>query len=158
MLNSDTMKYKTRVASMLCDNQDIVEALDAKDPNEELMYHTIFPHIYIPGVEELSRTVICYGLDFPRIDKRNEYFKDSNLVFYVISHRDHMKTTYGGTRTDVLEGLIVKMFGWNINLGLELKLKSSVEKIINDTYHSRIIVFETLAFNNLDCGIKHGSR
>lgn len=157
MLNSDTMQFKTRIATMLCANQDIVEVLDVEDPNKELLYNTIYPFIYIPGIEETVRTVICYVLDCPRIDK-NEYFKEARLVFYVISHRDHMKTTYGGTRTDVLEGLIINMLNWSVELGLELRLKASEEKNISNNYHARIITFETLKLNSLNCGIKNGSR
>lgn len=157
MVNSDIMRYKSKIAGMLCNNKDIIEALNVKEHEEEIMYNHIFPYIYVDYPVEETKNFICFSLDIPRIDKRNEYFKHAELTVYAICHRNEMKTSYGGTRADVLEGLIIDMFNWNIDIGFELALTSSMEKIINDKYHARVLKFNTLKFNSLNCGIKNGS-
>lgn len=153
MYIEDTITYKQQVAQMICENQDIIEALDIKEednPNE-LMYNYVFPFIYIPNVPETVKTTIGFALNFPSKNNKNDLFKNSELTIYVISHRNHMKTDFGGTRTDLIAGILDKIFNRDSSIGLRLLLKNSEEIIISDTFYARKMTFSTLAFNGEIC-------
>lgn len=150
MLVSPTMKYKNQVANSLANNRDIIQVLEP-DPTKKLMYSYIFPYLFVPGVEETVRSVVCFALNSNN-QYGNDWFKDSSLIFYLICHNKHLETEYGGTRVDVLEGLVIEEFNQNNRFGLTLKLKQSQESVLNSTYYFRTLVFNTLAYNG-DCAV-----
>lgn len=147
------MKYKTKIITMLSNDEDIITALDVKE-NEKLLYNYLYPYFYIDDIQEIVKNYICVTLDH-KINE-NEYFKDAVLIFHIICHKseENMKTKFDGNRCDLLEGLIINKFNWNTNIGLELKAQRSIEGNLTNKYYHRTVEFKTLRFNSLECGVK----
>lgn len=158
--NANITMFKNKVADMLLSNDELIEALNIKDNDvqvkKDLMYRYIYPYPFVDEVQETERTIICYSLDFPTINSRNEYFKNAVLTFYIIvrSKTGDMRTDKG-VQTDVIAELIDDMFAWNNNFGQQLIPLSNVEDALSQNYHMRIMKYHVTSMNSLECGNKH---
>lgn len=160
MDNANITLFKNKVADMLLNNRELLSALRIKENDMEkvgnIMYRYIYPYPFIDEVQETERSIICYSLDFPAINSKNEYFKDAVLTFYIVvrSKKGDMRTNMG-VQTDVLAQHIDNIFAWSDKFGPELIPTSNVEKVLSQNYHMRVLKYNVVAMNSLECGNKH---
>lgn len=72
--------YKEKVLSKLLASEEISEALSASDKNPEasLLYHNIYPYLYIPDVLTEEKTFICMDCTVPRLESATT--KEVNII------------------------------------------------------------------------------
>lgn len=154
MLDSDLMQYKKKIMSLLIQNENIVSAIDEPDLSpDELIYNNIFPFLKVPKTQEEAKCYVTMKVDTTNI-QRNEIYKNFVITICVLCHESKMCTPYGGIRTDVIAGEIVRLLNWREDIGFTLELTSDTESILNEDYHIRQLVFETITSNSMENGVK----
>jgi hypothetical protein len=155
-------EWKNKIVSELSQDEEIINALGL-NPNEDpddLVWHRLFPHYFIPQTEEQVRTYILVEIDIP--ERRTRYgSSDSNIwvhptiVFYVLTHQEDMHMNMAGesgTRMDYLAELIEEKYEGRQDFGAGvLQLKSDTAGSVNTTYRFRQLVFEGVTATNV-CG------
>ena len=157
-------QFKNKIMAELSQDDEIISALGLnpdEDP-DDLVWHRLFPHYFIPQTEEQVRTYILVEIDIP--ERRTRYgSSDSNIwvhptiVFYVLTHQEDMHMNMvgeSGTRMDYLAELIEEKYEGRQDFGVgTLQLKSDTAGSVNTTYRFRQLVFEAV---DLDSGLCEG--
>ena len=155
--DSDIMKLKRKFLSLIWNNKNVMTALDYSEYDEEnpddCMYKVLFPYIKIDGTISAVKTYIGLKIDTTSIS-RNDIYKNFVLTISVICHNEAMRTNYGGTRTDVVCGELIKMLNWNNKVGFDLELFFDVEDPLDKTYYMRTIKFKSITSNSMVNGVK----
>jgi len=152
---SQKMQLKMKMVAMIAANADIRAALEVSNASEDITYKRVLPYLYIDDIQDEVRSLVCVEVNNPqRRSYANEYFHTNDISVWVISHRDDMRTEFGGTRVDVLENIILNEFAWENELGLELKPNESIIRVLSNKYYAREILFNQVDLNNLNCGTK----
>lgn len=155
-------QFKNKIMAELSQDDEIINALGLnpdEDP-DDLVWHRLFPHYFIPQTEEQVRTYILVEIDIP--ERRTRYgSSDSNIwvhptiVFYVLTHQEDMHMNMAGesgTRMDYLAELIEEKYEGRQDFGAGvLQLKSDTAGSVNTTYRFRQLVFEGVTATNV-CG------
>ena len=155
-------QFKNKIMAELSQDDEIISALGLnpdEDP-DDLVWHRLFPHYFIPQTEESVRTYILVEIDIP--ERRTRYgSSDSNIwvhptiVFYVLTHQEDMHMNMAGesgTRMDYLAELIEEKYEGRQDFGAGvLQLKSDTAGSVNTTYRFRQLVFEGVTATNV-CG------
>ena len=155
-------QFKNKIMAELSQDDEIISALGLnpdEDP-DDLVWHRLFPHYFIPQTEEQVRTYILVEIDIP--ERRTRYgSSDSNIwvhptiVFYVLTHQEDMHMNMAGesgTRMDYLAELIEEKYEGRQDFGAGvLQLKSDTAGSVNTTYRFRQLVFEGVTATNV-CG------
>ena len=155
-------EWKNKIVSELSQDEEIINALGLnpdEDP-DDLVWHRLFPHYFIPQTEEQVRTYSLVEIDIP--ERRTRYgSSDSNIwvhptiVFYVLTHQEDMHMNMAGesgTRMDYLAELIEEKYEGRQDFGAGvLQLKSDTAGSVNTTYRFRQLVFEGVTATNV-CG------
>lgn len=137
---------KRTLASLLINNDRIVELIDQKDITnpEKLIHRNVYEFIRVPEIPEEQKVYICYEVDIPEISSFNTLFKKLIISVYVISHQGRMVTDEGGCRTDLIAAEVDDMLTGNTGFGSKpLELISNVAKAVGDKHRARILRFET---------------
>lgn len=137
---------KRTLASLLINNERIVELIDQKDiaNPEKLIHNNIYEFIRVPEVPEEQKVYICYDIDIPEISSYNFLFKKLVISIYVIAHQGRMVTDEGGCRTDLIAAEVDDMLTGYAEIGSKpLELISNVAKAVGDKHRARILRFET---------------
>jgi hypothetical protein len=155
MIDSDKMKYKRKIMSLLVQNPNIVTLINAQDISkpDDLIDTHIFSYLDFPDVPTIVDTYIAMKLDTTKVMK-NEVYKNFILTICVIVHKSKMETNYGGNLTNVISGEIIQMLNWNDNFGFTLELVSDREFIHEKTYHVEELVFKTITPNSMQNGMR----
>lgn len=153
MLDSDISKNKRKIISALIENDDIVTALDASEIEDryDLTYTHLYPYLRVPDTQTETGSYILVAVSVPHVSTKNNSYKIMEITICVVSHQDHMQTQWGGTRNDIISGIIIDEFNWSDILGFEMELVSDKESILTDVYHLREIRFHALAKNYMGC-------
>lgn len=155
-------EWKNKIVSELSQDEEIINALGLnpdEDP-DDLVWHRLFPHYFIPQTEESVRSYLLVEIDIP--ERRTRYgSSDSNIwvhptiVFYVLTHQEDMHMNLpgeSGTRMDYLAELIEEKYEGRQDFGAGiLQLKSDTAGSVNTTYRFRQLVFEGVTATNV-CG------
>lgn len=155
-------QFKDKIMSELSQNDEIISALGLnpdEDP-DDLVWHRLFPHYFVPQTESEVRSYILVEIDIP--ERRTRYgSSDSNIwvhptiVFYVLTHQEDMHMNMvgeSGTRMDYLAELIEDKYEGRQDFGAGiLQLKSDTAGSVNNTYRFRQLVFEGVTATNV-CG------
>ena len=157
-------QFKNKIMSELSQDDEIISALglNPDEDSDDLVWHRLFPHYFIPQTEEQVRTYILVEIDIP--ERRTRYgSSDSNIwvhptiVFYVLTHQEDMHMNMvgeSGTRMDYLAELIEEKYEGRQDFGVgTLQLKSDTAGSVNTTYRFRQLVFEAV---DLDSGLCEG--
>lgn len=137
---------KRVLASMLINNDRVVELIDQKDITnpEKLIHNNIFEFIRIPEVPEEQKVYVCFEAEIPDLMPYNLLFKKLIITVYTISHQGRMVTDEGGCRTDLIAAEIDDMLTGSTEFGSKpLELISSVPKAVGDKHRARILRYET---------------
>lgn len=159
MANSkEITRYKQQIASMLLDNERIVELIDNSKVEDlaNLIGSSIHMYIRIPKAPEEEETHIAFEVDIPDATRgKNKLFKDVVITFYVITHERLMPVEkYGGIRTDLLSAEIDEMFSGYDGKGLgfgKIEFVSNVSGGIGVKHRCRIITFATQDLIDAGC-------
>lgn len=112
-------EYRSTIMKQLCSNQKIVDLINYKSnsqiPDRSLMYTKIFPYAYTPDVVKDTGTFICFRIYVPAV--MNKTFKKMNIVFYIFSHQDYIRTSEG-MRPDLIAEQIEDMFNGTMDFGV----------------------------------------
>lgn len=155
-------QFKNKIMSELSQDDEIINALGLnpdEDP-DDLIWHRLFPHYFIPQTEDSVRSYILVEIDIP--ERRSRYGGNDNniwvhptIVFYVLTHQEDMHMNIvgeSGTRMDYLAELIEDKYEGRQDFGAGiLQLKSDTAGSINNTYRFRQLVFEGVTATNV-CG------
>jgi hypothetical protein len=155
-------KWKDKIMSELSQDQSIIEALGLNpcESEEDLAWVRLFPHYYIPNVQEDVKSYISFEIDIPerRVrygDTPSQIWTHPIIVFRVIVHQKDMALDLigeSGTRMDYLSELIEDKYEGRLDFGMgSLNLKSYTAGTINETYKVRQLVFEAVEANGI-CG------
>lgn len=155
-------QFKNKIMVELSQDDEIISALglNSDEDPDDLVWHRLFPHYFIPQTEEQVRTYILVEIDIP--ERRTRYgSSDSNIwvhptiVFYVLTHQEDMHMNMvgeSGTRMDYLAELIEEKYEGRQDFGAGvLQLKSDTAGSVNATYRFRQLVFEGVTATNV-CG------
>lgn len=146
----DKSEYKQKTMIELISDEDIVKLINQPkytDDPSELIWKYIFPYIRISETQEETATFILLEVNVPKVSTVNYFFKDMLLTVGILTHAEWMKTEYGGTRNDLLSGIIIDKFNGNRDVvGNELELVSDVATVlIGGKYHYRELRFNSQA-------------
>ncbi|GAA4880624.1 hypothetical protein GCM10023310_71060 [Paenibacillus vulneris] len=149
-------EYKFTIINRLLESEDLCKALHYADTdfrNKEtiadpssLVYTNIFPHRFIPDLNETKQTYIT--VHFRRFQLANNGFKNGLICINIFTHRDLFKTDYGCTRIDYLLNKIDELFNQKRGVGIgKLEFHEMDEIAINDKYQGAFICYKPIDFN-----------
>lgn len=113
-------QFKNKIMSELSQDDEIISALGLNNDEspDDLVWHRLFPHMFVPSTEESVRSYILVEIDIP--ERRTRYgSSESNIwvhptiVFYVLTHQEDMHMNMAGesgTRMDYLAELIEEKY------------------------------------------------
>lgn len=151
-----TTDMKNNIIKKICENQNIVKYINSNylESPEELMYVNIYPYIKLKEeIEENEEIYIGIALSSPDI-LENDIYKKLNLTVFILSHKNKLKTLYGGTSVDLIGDEILYTFNHNTEFGFKYSLLTNDEGAYNEKYYFRQLVFSCVANNNME----HGNR
>lgn len=157
------VNWKNQILSEIQNDDEIVEALNIHEDedSDDLMWNRLFPHYYVPDVQEQVKTYLFVEIDVQTVQNRYEPNKYNilsypEITFYVLSHQSDMHMDVAGlsaTRTDYISYLLDKKYNGRNGFGVgRLQLVSNVAYVLNATYRGRQLIFKTIDFNNTLCG------
>ena len=142
----DIIEKKSTVGELFYTDPDIIEVLDNSkiDPTcpDEAMYECIYPFIRIPGVQDESKSYICYTFDDNGANPMNKSMKEQTLKVVVFVHQDIVKTKFGTNRHDLLGYLVKDILGQSNMLGMQLNCVFDREGATDTNYVTRTLQFE----------------
>ena len=147
---------KQIILSKLVSSQELCKALYYNDKNfldqadisdtSALVYDRIFPHFFVPAVDENAKTYIT--LSFRNYRLVNDSYKAGFIHVHSFTHKTLYRSDYGKLRTDFLlekiDGLLNDISG--ISIG-GLKFDKMDEYIVNQNYSGNYVVYKTYDFN-----------
>lgn len=161
--SSCIIAWKNQIMSDLSNDDNVIEALNLdKDENpEDLVWKRLFPHYYIPDVQESVKTYILVEIDIieQRIsrygNKTANIYSHPQITFRILSHQKDMQMKKQGlsaTRIDYIGYLIDKKYNKKTGFGLgRLKLISNLAGNLNDTYRIRELKFQGVEIDDDLC-------
>ena len=147
---------KVEIMSRIVSDQDICKAIrynhsdfleqpDITNPYS-LIYENVFPYRVIPNLADEAKTYINLSLDKWRYI--NNSFKTGDIVIYIISHVDIMRTDYGSCRVDYLANKIDLMLNQTYGLGIgKLQFDGMGETIVNNNFLGLYLTYRPVEFN-----------
>lgn len=145
-IRDDIIEKKSIVGELFYADPDIIEALDNSkiDPTcpDEAMFECIYPFIRIPGVQDESKSYICYTFDDNGTSHTNKAMKEQFLKVMVFVHQDIVKTKMGVGRHDLLGFLIKDILNQSNALGMQLNCIFDREGATDTKYVTRTLQFE----------------
>lgn len=160
--SSCIISWKNQILSDLGNDENIIEALNLdKDENpEDLVWHRLFPHYYIPDVQESVKTYILVEIDIveqrvSRYEKKSSVYSHPQITFRILSHQDDMQMKKQGisaTRIDYIGYLIDKKYNKRKGFGIgRLQLISNLAGNLSDTYRVRELIFQGVDIDDSLC-------
>lgn len=152
-IRDDIIEKKSIVGELFYTDPDIIEMLDNSklDPTcpDEAMYKCIYPFIRIPGVQDESKSYICYTLDDNGVSHTNRAMKTQAMKVVVFVHQDIVETKMGINRHDILGYLIKDVLNQSNALGMQLNCVFDREGTTDTNYVTRTLHFEMTSPGNL---------
>lgn len=145
--------YKSRIANAFTTSSDIGELMlgntyDEEIANEQLMYHNIFPYLYIEGTQTEEKSYLCFDIDIPKVVDDN--LKNIEITVFAYCHKrimDYKKTDFMGDRADILADMAERCISGSEKLGIgKLKLDSSRAISLGENFYGRKLVYKNPDF------------
>lgn len=156
MANSDCLRrWKNRILSELQNDEYFLDVLGTtEEEQEDLVYHRLFPHYYIPDTIDKVTTYVCVEIDI-RTHTWSKLYAYPTITFTILAHQDDMKLNMAGvsaTRIDYLAELLDIKYNNARGFGLgRLELESSIAGNLNTKYRYRQLVFKGKDMNDNLC-------
>lgn len=161
--SDDIIHDKRLIKKVLLSDHDVIKLLhntqlETQIENEEAdatdyLYTNIYPFLYLPDAQDTVRNFVCFdiedigGVDYNYAEKRKQ------ITFWCISHKNDVKTEYDAERQDLLGFLILDLFNWTTMFGTTIKKIYNNFQIIDNSWYSREIKFQSIEPNNLVGGM-----
>lgn len=154
--------WKNKIVSELSQDDDIINALglNPDESEDDLIWHRIYPHLWIPQTEDCVRTYILVEINIPELrqrygDSESNIWVHPIIIFNVLTHQEDMKLNLAGesgTRMDYLAELIEDKYEGRQGFGIgALHLKSDIAGSVNNTYRFRELIFEAVDLDSALC-------
>ena len=154
IVKDDVIEMKRLIKQKLISDPDILEALHNPDipldSPDEFLDNNIYGFIRVPTTQDTVRNFICFIVYDGEPDRFNEVMKVQYIQFNCICHLEDMKTEFGMDRHDLLGYLVRDNFNWTNIFGLQFKLVSNKESVIDSDYYCRTLTFEATKPNALN--------
>lgn len=156
MANSDCLRrWKNRILSELQNDEYFLEVLGTtEEEQEDLVYHRLFPHYYIPDTIDKVTTYVCVEIDI-RTHTWSKLYSYPTITFTILAHQNDMQLNIAGvsaTRIDYLAELLDIKYNNARGFGLgRLELESSIAGNLNTKYRYRQLVFKGKDMNDNLC-------
>lgn len=137
--------YKEKVLSKLLASGEIREALSTsvENPEASLLYHNIYPYLYIPDVLTEEKAFICMDCTVPRLETGTT--KEVNIILYIYSHKNAismLKDGYNGTRIDYLMEKTDQLLADSKDFGIgRVRLLKTSRFHCEKTYYGQILIY-----------------
>lgn len=154
--------YKNKIMSELSQDDEIINALglNPDESPDDLVWHRLYPHLWIPQTESDVRSYILVEINIP--ERRQRYGNNESniwvhpvIIFNVLVHQDDMQLNMAGesgTRMDYLAELIEEKYEDRQGFGVgTLQLKSDIAGSVNNTYRFRELIFEAVDLDDSLC-------
>lgn len=148
-LLNELTEYRSKIMKLLCSDQQIVDLVKDKPnspvPDRSLMYKNFFPYAYTPDAVKETDTFICFRIYIPEV--MNKTFKKVNIVFYIFSHQDYIRTS-DGLRPDLIAERIENLFNGSMDLGVgRMKLEGIDDISPSSSFHGIALEYSVSEFN-----------
>lgn len=148
-LCKELTEYRSKIMKLLCNDQKIVDLItdmpNSAIPNRSLMYTKIYPYAYTPDVTKDTNTYVCFRIYIPEV--QNKTFKTMNIVFYIFSHQDYIRTSEG-LRPDLIGERLEALFNGTMDLGVgRMKLSGMDDISPASTFHGIALEYTVSEFN-----------
>ena len=156
MANSSCVRgWKNKILSDLQNDDEFLEALGVtEEEKEDLVYHRLFPHYYIPGTTQTVTTYVALEIDIKSLS-RTLIYSYPIITFTILSHQDDMRLDLPGvsaTRIDYLGELLDRRYNGAKGFGIGvLELKTSIAGNLDSKYRYRQLVFKGTDINDSLC-------
>lgn len=149
MLLKELTEYRQKIMKLLCSDQKIVDLIkdtqNSSIPDRSLMYTRIFPYAYTPDVVKDTNTFICFRIYVPEV--MNKTFKKVNIVFYIFSHQDYIRTSEG-LRPDLIAERVEELFNGTMDLGVgRMSLTGTDDISPSSNFHGIALEYSVSEFN-----------
>ena len=150
--------WKNRILSELQNDEYFLDVLGTtEEEREDLVYHRLFPHYYIPNTISKVTTYVCVEIDI-RTHTWSKLYAYPTITFTILSHQDDMKLNMAGisaTRIDYLAELLDIKYNGALDFGIgKLELETSIAGNLNEKYRYRQLVFKGVDVNDKVCAKK----
>lgn len=153
---SEISDYKNTIIERLLSDQELCKALYYQTPDfleqpdiedaSELIYNNIYPHRFIPTIDQTMWTYVTMALGDFRLIKRS--FKVGTIAINVFTHRTTFKTDYGCTRVDYIVNKIDEMMNEQRGTGVgKLEFDYLKEYVVNENFQGYCIAYRSVDFN-----------
>lgn len=159
------MKAKNDMLIALQNDENIIKALGINEDEdiESLIGKRMFPHWFIPNVQEMVKTYICIEAGLEAFEKRyssatdNILYDIATIKIYVLSHQDDLYMDIAGVsgiRTDYLSCLIDEKFNGSNEYGIGTlqRISNNPFNLKDGVYRYREITFRAVDLNDGICG------
>lgn len=150
----DVIEYRKIIMNKIFANEKIVElfGVDYEEAADELSYHYVFPHEFIPDTVTKTDRFLNFELA-ANIDPRNNTYKNVAIHFFVFCHNDVIVTDYG-LWYDRIVCELDNIFGEENVLGVgKTSIVSNLPYKPNNNFTGRVITFTVKEFTD---GLKNG--
>lgn len=97
----ELLKSQNICKALYYNESNFIDLADVEDP-ESLVYTRIFPYFRLPDAQTEVGTYILFSLrDFQPV-RNKRVFKSGLICFYVVLHKDLIRTDFGILRSDLL--------------------------------------------------------
>jgi hypothetical protein len=140
----------------LIEDQDVVKCLvnnqtnflDVPLPKDydstSLIYNSIFPYKFLPGVQTAPKTFITMSFSYK---PKGMTYKNGAIYFYIICHNDLLRTDYGTLRYDFLVNQIDELMNCSRDIGLgKLAFYDMSDFLVNDNYSGIYLAYRSTEF------------
>jgi hypothetical protein len=147
---------KNSILMKLIENDDIVKCLTRNESNfldpplpsdfdrSSLIYNNIYPYKFVPTVETTAKTFITMSFGYK---PNGMTFKNGSIYFYIITHKDLLRTDYGVLRYDFLVNKIDEVFNSSRDLGIgKLPFYGMDDILVNDNYSGIYLAYKSTEF------------
>lgn len=156
-IDSDDIKVKEQIKSVLLNNRLIIHSLankeleDAEAEPDEYFNVNILPFYLVEPTQTNVKNYICYEVGYDQLSSYNKARKILEITFYVLCEQENIIDDETGlARHDLLASLIQYQFNYtNFIGGGKIELVSDVPSVIDKKFSTRTLVFQQVTDNNL---------
>lgn len=141
--------YKNQLLNDLLTDEEIVRLINEDIPVEDagsLVWDQVMPVEFYPETIEKGRVYLCCDVDVRKVF--NKTFYEPTLYIWVFVHKDLLRLSEGGVRTDKLCHLIDKKINGSLLYGLgKLELQSVNRFGVVSDYTGKVMAYTATDFN-----------
>ena len=127
--------------------EEIAERNEIEEYNRSITHKQIIPYIKLNGLQHEVLNFLLFDVYDYDVSHYNEAIKNQYIVVTCLVHEDDMDTEYGIVRTDLLDYIVRDLLCWTNVFGINCKLVSDVNDIIDKKYYARTLKFKILEAN-----------